>query len=145
MRSDITITAAAIATLISAITSAIITLLITKANRKKGLDDQLDAILKIAIQYPYLESENFTDSWQSTFDKTNEHYLRYDVYCNLVFNFLCRVALYYKYNTQKIENYIAIKDWVRLHGKYWSDPVSTYENVDSYDRKFVELIKNYLK
>ena len=47
------ITSAAIATLISAITSVTITLLLAKLNAKKSLDDQLDGILKIAkLSYP---------------------------------------------------------------------------------------------
>jgi len=145
MTTDITITAAAIATLISALTSACMTLWITGTNKKKNLDDQLDAIIKIAIQYPYLESEAFSIGWKPDFDKDDEKYLRYDAYCNLLFNFLSRVAGHYKYNTSKIENYIAIKDWVRLHGNFWKNPTSAYENVDSYDKKFVELMNSYLK
>lgn len=145
MKTDITLTAAAIATLISALTSALMTLWLTRTNKKKNIDDQLDAILKIAIQYPYLESEQFCCSWRSDFDKSDEKYLRYDVYCNLLFNFLSRVAEYYSYDRQKIENYITIKDWVRHHGLYWKNPISEYENVDSYDKKFVELINGYLK
>lgn len=145
MKTDITLTAAAIATLISALTSALMTLWLTGTNKKKNIDDQLDAILKIAIQYPYLESEHFCFSWKSDFDKNDEKYLRYDVYCNLLFNFLSRVAEHYKYDKKKIENYIAIKDWVRLHGLYWKNPTSEYENVDSYDKCFVELINGYLK
>lgn len=140
-----TLTAAAIATLVSALTSAIITLLIAKSNKKKAIDDQLDGLLKIAIQYPYLESEHFTSTWVSSFDKNEEKYLRYDVYCTMLFNFLSRLASHYKYSTKEIENYVAIKDWVRLHKKYWSDPTSAYENVDSYDKEFVNLINSYLK
>jgi hypothetical protein len=97
------------------------TLWITRRNQKKNLDDQLDAILKIAIQYPYLESEAFTSSWQSSFNRDDEKFLRYDVYCTLLFNYLSRVAAHYKYNIKRIENFIAIKDWVRLHGKYWQE------------------------
>jgi hypothetical protein len=145
MKTDITITAAAIATLISALTSACMTLWLTTTNKKKSLDDQLDAILKIAIQYPYLESDAFAVEWKADFNKDDEKYLRYDVYCNLLFNFLSRVASYYKYDKVKIENYIAIKDWVRLHGKCWKNPTSAYENVDSYEKKFVDFINSYLK
>jgi len=145
MKTDITITAAAIATLISALTSTCVTLWITKTNKKKGLDDQLDGILKIAVQYPYLESVKFTTSWNPELVEDDEKYLRYDVYCTLLFNFLCRVAAYYKYDKTRIENYIATKDWVRLHAKYWLNPTSSYENIDSYDKKFVELIKSYLQ
>jgi len=141
---EYSITSAAIATLISAITSAIITILISRSNKSQSLDNQLDAILKIAIQYPYLESEDFTTSWKSDFDRNNEKYLRYDVYGTLVFNYLSRVAHYCKYEETKIEEFIAIKDWVRLHGKYWIDPTTTYGNIDSYNKDFVQLINGLL-
>ena len=139
------ITAAAIATLISALTSACVTLLIASSNKKRNLDDQLDGLLKIAIQYPYVESESFTRTWKSDFDNNDERYLRYDVYCTLLFNFLSRFASHYKYDKNKIEKHIAVKDWIRIHGKYWTAPTSSYENVDSYDKEFVSLVNSYLK
>lgn len=142
---EMTITAAAIATIISAITSALISLLIRRSNKYDSIENQLDSILKIAIEYPYLESEEFTSTWKSDFDTSDEKYLRYDVYGTLLFNYLTRIASYYNYNRKKIEDYIAIKDWIRLHGKYWKNPKSSYENVDSYDKKFVELVESYLK
>lgn len=139
------ITSAAIATLISAITSAIVTFLLAKFNSKKSLDDQLDGILKIAIQYPYLESKDFTNAWTSSYDGNDEKALRYEVYCTLVFNYMSRLAKYYKYNEKKIEEHVALKLWARIHAKYWRDPTEAYENVDTYDRPFVELIEGYLK
>lgn len=142
---EITITTAAIATLISALTSTSVTLWITSLNKKKNIEDQLDSILKIAIQYPYLENEKFTETWNPNFDPSNEMLLRYDVYCTLLFNYLSRVATHHNYDKNKIENFIAIKDWVRLHAKYWHNPTSTYENLDSYDKKFSKLINEYLK
>lgn len=142
---DSTITAATVATIISTITSASVTIWISSWNKRKNLDDQLDGLLKIAIQYPYLENEQFANSWTSEFDLNDEKMLRYEVFCNLLFNYLSRFAKYYRYNKSKIEDELAIKDWVRLHGKYWKEPASTYENVDSYDKKFVELINGYLK
>lgn len=141
---EITITAAAIATLISALTSALVTILINKSNRKRHIDDQLDAILKIAVQYPYLESKAFTVNWTIKKNSNEEEFLRYDIYCNLLFNYLSRVAKLYNYNKEKIEEYIAIKDWVRLHKDYWSNPQETYENIDSYDTRFIELINSYI-
>lgn len=142
---DITLTSAAIATLISALTSSIVTILINKSNRKKQLDDQLDSILKISIQYPYLESESFTKAWTNNKNSDDEVYLRYDVYCTLLFNYLSRVCDYYSYKSSKIENYIAIKEWIRLHKDYWQNPCSSYENVDGYNKKFRDMINNYLK
>jgi len=139
------ITSAAIATIISATTSATVTLVLAKLNSKKHLDDQLDAILKIAVQYPYLECEDFTNQWTSDYDRDNEKFLRYEVYCTLIFNYLSRVGAFYKYDAQIIEKFLAAKSWVRLHGKYWIDPTEAYENVDSYDESFVKLIEGYLK
>lgn len=139
------ITSAAIATLISAITSAVVALVIASFNTKKGLDDQLDAILKIAIQYPYLESKDFTNGWTSSYDRNDEKSLRYEVYCTMVFNYMSRLAKHYKYNESKIEEHVALKAWARIHSKYWVDPTEAYENVDTYDKPFVALIGSYLK
>ena len=139
------ITSAAIATIISAATSSVISLLIVNSNKKKDLDNQLDGILKIAVQYPYLENSQFTDTWTSKFNVNDEKYLRYEIYCTLVFNYLSRLCSYYKFNETKIEKYLAVKDWVRLHKKYWKDPTDAYENTDSYDKDFVSLIEQYLR
>lgn len=138
------ITSAAIATIISATTSATVSLVLAKLNSKKHLDDQLDAILKIAVQFPYLECEEFADQWTSSYDRENEKFLRYEVYCTLIFNYLSRVGDFYKYDAHKIEKYLAAKSWVRLHAKYWNDPSTAYENVDSYEQPFVKLIEGYL-
>ncbi len=142
---EFTITAAAIATLISAATSATITLLISRTNKIKHLDDQLDDILKIAVQYPYLESKSFTSTWNDKKDTEAEEYLRYDLYCTLLFNYLSRLSKHFKYDKDKIDGYVAAKDWVRLHKDYWNNPYEDFENIDSYDKKFKELIAEYLK
>jgi hypothetical protein len=139
------LTSAAIATIISATTSATITLLLAKQNAKKQLDDQLDALLKIAVQYPYLESTEYNSSWTSSFDRTDEKHLRYDLYCTMVFNFLARLSSFHKYDIEKIESHVAVKAWARQHAKYWRDPTEAYENVDTYDKPFVNLIEGYLK
>jgi hypothetical protein len=139
------IPSAAIATVISAITSACVTLVIARLNARKTLDDQLDGILKIAIQYPYLESKSFTNSWTSNYDRGDEKALRYEVYCTLVFNYMSRLAEYYRYDERKIESHVALKSWSRIHKNYWKDPTEAYENVDTYDRQFVQLIESYLQ
>lgn len=142
---EFSITSAAIATIISALTSALVSLGLNKSNKKKHIDDQLDDILKIAIQYPYVESDVFTSTWNQNKNSNDEQYLRYDIYCTLLFNYLSRVTDFYRYDKQKIENYIAIKDWIRLHKEYWINPTNSYENIDGYDEKFRELINSYIK
>lgn len=139
------ITSAAIATIVAAITSITVTLLLARLNAKKSLDDQLDGILKIAVQYPYLESKDFTNAWTSTYDRNDEKALRYEVYCTLVFNFMSRLAKHYNFKETKIEDHVAIKPWARIHAKYWRDPTEAYDNTDTYDSAFVDLIETYLR
>lgn len=88
MPTDLTITAAAIATLVSSFTTTGITIWISRWNKKKNLDDQLDAILKIAIQYPYLESHEFISTWTANAGANDERFQRYETYGTLLFNFL---------------------------------------------------------
>jgi len=138
------ITSAAVATIISATTSATITLLIARGNARKSLDDKLDMLLGLAVQYPYLESDSFAKSWTSAYDPDDEKYLRYEHYCTMLFNYLSIVAGHFKYSKKRIEQYIAIKPWVRCHAAYWRDPTDEYATIDEYDKPFVDLIESYL-
>jgi len=137
------ITSAAIATIVSAATSASVTLLIAKSNTKKSLDDQLDGLLKISIQYPYLESDSYTSTWKSNHDGDEKHE-RYEHYCTLLFNYLSRVCSHHKHNKKKIEDYVAIKTWIRCHKLYWKDPTDPYGTRDEYDPKFVAIVNSYI-
>lgn len=139
-----TLTAAAIATIISAATSATITLYINRSNKIKHLNDQLDALLKIGLQYPFLESQSFIKTWKENKNSEKEEYLRYDLYCTLLFNYFARLAEHFNYDKKKIDNCIAIKDWIRSHKDYWQNPIESFENVDSYDKKFKNLVNEYL-
>lgn len=139
------ITSAAIATIISVITSSLITLVLKRQDSRKALDDQLDSILKIAIQYPKLECRKFASEWTSKYDRDDEVALRYEMYCTMVFNYMERLARYYKYDEGRIESHVALKSWARIHSKYWLDPTEQHENIDAYDKKFVALMSQYLK
>jgi hypothetical protein len=139
------ITAAAIATLISSCVATIVTLLINKNNSVKNLNDQLDDIIKIAIQYPYLESPGFTNTWNENKGKDDEKYLRYENYCTLIFNYLERLCKFYKFDKSKIENFMNVKDWIRLHKDCWYNPSITFENANGYSKKFKETIDSYIK
>jgi hypothetical protein len=141
---ELTLTTAAIATIISAATSATVTLYINRSNKLKYLDDQLDTLLKTALQYPYLENPTFIKTWNDNKNSEKDEYLRYDIYCTLLFNFFSRVAAHFNYDKEKIDNYVAAKDWIRLHKDYWLNPIDTFENIDSYDKEFKKLITDYL-
>ncbi|MDZ4196160.1 MAG: hypothetical protein U1C51_02800, partial [Candidatus Izemoplasmatales bacterium] len=74
------------ASMVSFLCSFLIFRLSMKKSNLDGLRAQLADVLKIAVQYPQLESEGFTSKWSQIKDTDNEHYIRYDNYCNLVFN-----------------------------------------------------------
>lgn len=139
------ITAAAIATIISTVTSCSVTLIIAKFNSKKNLDDQLDAIMKICIQYPYLESIEFANNWNGNYDKDDEKFLRYEMYGTLIFNYMSRLSKFHNYEEEEIEKHVAIKSWARTHKNYWLFPTVKDENVNTYDANFVKLINEYIK
>lgn len=142
---ELTITGAVVATLISAIVSASISIYISKKNERKSLSDRLDAIIKIWIQYPYLESTHFTNKWKNDFDRSDERWMRYEAYGTLLFNFLHDVADHFKYDAKKVEDYIAIKNWVRIHKKYWENPIEPHGQISDYGEKFANFIDRYVK
>jgi hypothetical protein len=136
--------ATVISTVISSIIAAFVAVLLNRRSEQKDFENQLDSILDIAIQYPYLESRVFTEKWHSKYDPSDEKALRYEQYATRIFNYLSRFAKFHNYNVEKIENALAIKAWVRLHKKYWYDPTVPNENIDTYDKAFVDLVNNYL-
>lgn len=140
----IDITAAAIATVISSGVAATVAVKINKVNGKKSLHDQLDSILKISIQYPYLESPAFTETWAENRNSEDEKYLRYELYCILVFNFMERLCQFYKYKKRKIAQHVNVRDWIRIHRQCWNNPSNEMEHIDGYDARLKKLIEEYL-
>jgi hypothetical protein len=115
-----------------------------KKEKRKELTDELNKIIEIAITYPYVESKNFTSKWEINKDSDDEKYLRYDMYCNRLYNHLHNVCEFFKYNKQKIEDFVDIKTWIRIHKQNWLSPVDENENIDGYDKKFRDFINSYL-
>lgn len=148
------LSATLIGTLIGATLTGSVAFLLAHYNNRKivqrNLKDQLDNILKLGVQYPYLEYEEFANSWdkeklRSINEKEAEKYQRYDIYMNLVFNYLERLCEYHNYSSDSILNDVNIKPWVRTHRKIWENPTVESENHDGYSNKFKTLVTNYLR
>ena len=113
-----------------------------KKEKEEKLVDKLNKILEIAIQYPYMESRPFTSKWVQFKDSEDERYLRYDMYCNLIFNYIEDVYTFFDHDKKKIEDFIDdIKFWIRLHKYNWQNPVIESENIDAYKEDFRSFIK----
>jgi hypothetical protein len=143
--------------LVGVLVSAFLSWYLFRQSRRNSLLDslrsQLDDLLKISVSYPYLDNLSFCESWDratvlsgSLSEADLEKYLRYSVFCNLLFNHLSRLADFCKYDLDCIQkNHVNMRAWVRQHQKNWSQPLNDpNENIDSYDPRFVALINQCL-
>jgi predicted component of type VI protein secretion system len=122
-----------------------ITLDLYKQERKEKLIDDLNKILEIEVEYPYLASIDFTSEWDSFKGSNDERYLRYDVYCNRIFNYLNRVFYHFNKDKKSIEEFVEVKSWIRTHKYNWLNPTCENENIDSYDEDFRSFLNSYIK
>jgi hypothetical protein len=139
------ITAAAIATVMSGLVAAIVSILINRSNSKRLLHQQLNDLLKISIEYPYLENPVFTKTWNKNKKSEDDNYLRYENYCTIIFNYMESYCKFHYYNDKKISKHINIKGWIRTHKDCWKNPSISSDNTEGYSKKFRNLMDSYLK
>lgn len=116
---------------------------VEKSNRTHALNKELKSIILLSFKYPYLEEIGFTSSWNP--QKGDIKSQRYEIYCTLIFNFLEEFCEYYRFDSNKIENHLSIKSWVRIHKNCWDNPSNKFENTDGYKKEFRDLINGYFK
>ncbi len=139
---------AIIATLISCIATIVNYFIFRtnyKASEEKRFNDNLNQILSISIQYPYLEDFNFICTWTKNRNSSDDKYLRYDTYCIYNFNFLDRLCKYYRYNRKKIEHFVHVKEIIRTHASWWIHPKNEFDNIEGYSKEFRDFINSYLE
>jgi len=152
--STIATTVASIGTLIASICAATsayysrksleATVKIEKEKKEGILTHDLNRIIEIGIEYPYLESRPFTEKWVQFMHTSDEKYLRYDMFCNLIFNYLSQLYDYCDGDKKKIEEFVDVKSWIRLHKLNWHNPVDPNENIDAYSESFRRFINSYI-
>lgn len=124
--------------------SAYLSYRFNRDNGKAELERELNRILEIGINYPRYEFPPFVNDWPNHRGKDDEEYLRYDIYCNMIFNFLHHVFEYYRGDKEKIEGYVDVKTWIRTHKQNWLQPADDSENIDGYDDGFRRFINSYI-
>jgi len=67
-----------------------------------ALRSQIDKMIDISIEYPYLEDDKYCEKWSSK-DKSTVITMRYENYCCFVFNLLERGWKHFGGNKLKIE------------------------------------------
>lgn len=121
---------------------------IKKRDIELDLQKQLKSILDLTIQYPYLEDQAFTETWDTWMKRgcpPDEGYLRYDQFCNILFNYIEVLYKVKKGDEKKIADFLDVKSWVRLHRQNWLNPRNPSENVDGYSKEFRRYINDFVK
>lgn len=148
MDSQLAVLISTIAAAVSAVFAAVSSIMTYRQYRKsqlQKLSEKLAKILEISVQYPYVENPGFTSQWENMKDSSDERYMRYDMYCNLLFNYWVDVYDYFGGNKKKIEEFVDIKNWIRLHRSNWQHPFVHDENIDAYSPKFRKFIDSYIR
>ena len=126
----------------------------TKAiQHKEFLDKQLIELQRISFYDPFLEDENFTNQWNqmkvnyksgSLEQRDKEKFLKYDVYTEMLFNFIERSFSVYK-NEKKLLNYVDFKSWVRTHQQCWKNPLQEHSNREVYGKDMYYMVEDWLR
>jgi len=129
---------------VALVISIVISYNFNRKNEKERFDLQRQSIHQFKLKYPYFDDMNFTNTWDPKL-RNDKKFLRYSVYCTIVFNYLYDIYVWKKSNKAKIEDYITIKRWVKVHEKYWKNPIVKNENIDIYGDDFFYFINSYFK
>jgi hypothetical protein len=147
---------AAFSTLVAAIVSGIISFLVCKwqlsrqniSSEVARLNSELTNIIKIQIEYPYLENKQFANNWNSNKVTENDgkelDYQRYDSYCCMLFDFISQIYGLYIGDNAKIESFFAVEEEVNIHRKWWTSPLNPRDNIDGYDSGFRNYINSVI-
>jgi hypothetical protein len=141
----------AIFTLLAALISALVAFFVSKwevskmkrSSETARLNEQLFNILKIQIKYPFLEHAQFVNAWSSEKAKNELNYQRYDSYCCMLFNFMWQIYELYNGDKNRIENFFAVAEEIRIHKIWWNDPLNPRDNIEGYNgdyRKYITSI-----
>lgn len=134
--------------IVSVFVTAVIPIVINRVSRHSEIQKELSDILDIAIEYPYLEAREWTQTWKPNTDRLNdeekERHYRYEAYCTRVFNFLEKVYKFYSFDKAVVENELDVKNWVKIHKEYWYNPTVPNENSGTYNAQMVKIIEGYL-
>lgn len=138
---------------VTTIVTIVIQIRTTQNNQKEFLDKQLIELQRISFYDPFLEDENFTNQWNQM--KVNykngnleqhdkEKFLKYDVYTEMLFNFIERSFCVYK-NEKNLLNYVDFKSWVRTHQQCWKNPLQEHSNREVYGKDIYYMVEDWLR
>lgn len=139
----------------SIVISIILYLKNKKFNEEKKIDDNLLKLQEWSFNNPFLEDVHFIQGWNdfrkqyysnyTYLDDTKiEKYLKYEQYCEAIFNLISNSYKYHKDEKKMLEQ-IAFNDWAKVHKDWWNNPLEENSNKDTYERKLYFMIDSWMK
>lgn len=111
------------------------------ATEKARLNDNMNKLLDVDLQYPFLEDSVYIAHWAANKNAHNDSALRYQTYCTYLFNTLEDVCEYYHYSKIRIDRYMDVSDLIEMHKAWWD--AYTRQNTASYGPEFVSFVSQY--
>ncbi len=125
----------------SVLATAVLFYLGNRIQAKAKLDDALNNLLNIGIQYPKLEREAFIKS--ITDYESDDEAMRYHLYCIAWFNYLHQLYKYHCGKVDKIHADFNCSEVVNTHKTWWKNNYN--EHFNSYKTEFITFIQSQIK
>lgn len=125
---------------------------VNKDKKRSFLDQQLFELQKLSFYDAFVEDENYTKTWNDLKEKYQNNklegdnkrdFLKYDVYTEMLFNYLRQSLDFYKNETDLL-NYVDFKSWIRNHKECWKNPLHEHSNVEVYGEDMWRLVEKWL-
>lgn len=144
--------------IISAVVSIITNFILKKIDNKNMLINELHNLMKYSMDYPFLENDYFTKQYNNIanlYRNNNEvyncnieiinRYIQYEIYCEMIFNYINKIYIYYNKKEHKISNFLDVYNWIKRHKQYWFDKINYKESKIGYGGEFVYFIDKIYK
>jgi hypothetical protein len=130
-----------LASVLSVIITSIINYFYQKKSERQHLNDTLMQLNTFLINEPFLESDTALRKYLKGTNDVDDMIKndKYNAYCIIKYNYLSDFCRYYKYNFTKINNELALREYLQDNKEWWEN--NRKINYSSYDKKFLHLIE----
>jgi hypothetical protein len=130
-----------LASVLSVIITSITNYFYQKKSERQHLNDTLMQLNTYLINEPFLESDCALKKYLKGENNIEDEIKKdkYNAYCIIKYNYLSDLCKYYKYNKTKINNELAIKEYLQDNKEWWAN--NRKINYSSYDKAFLHLIE----
>jgi hypothetical protein len=109
------------------------------ADEKARLNENLNKLLDVNLLYPYVEDSTFIALWNNHKNTNSDSSLRYQAYCEYVFNFLQNTCEYFNYDKRKILAFVDMQDFVDQHRGWWK--MTVQDSPESFPKRLRDFIQ----